>query len=707
MTATSAIDNVDERLLPASGKAVPLVMQAELSECGLACLAMIVGYHGYQMDMSSIRHRFPVSSQGTSLQTLIAIADKLNLSSRALKLRLDALHQLQVPCILHWDMNHFVVLARCSARGVDIQDPAVGKRRMRMSELSEHFTGVALELYPTSDFTVGEERRLLRLSQFWSNITGLKRSLAQVLFLSLLLQVFAVVAPFYMQTVVDDVLLHSNTDLLVVLAVGFGLLLLIEVGTKALRQLVVLNLSSRLNIQMAANVFRHLIRLPLEYFQRRHLGDVVSRFGSLDSVRELLTAGLVTAAVDGVMVLITLVAMFVYDSTLATVVLLFVAAYVALRVVLYRPLHRLTEERLGAHANAESSFMESVRAVQAIKLFQKESDRQSRWQNLLAAALNKDIQLARLNIGYDTARALLFGLENIVVIYLAALAVLETTLSLGMLYAFMAYKQRFVSSIDNLVANAIEIKTVGVHLNRLADIVHTEKEKTSDSDSLQDEEPLHGEIVVDNLSFSYAGAETPVLSNVSLSITAGESVAIVGPSGSGKTTLLKCMMGLLQPTAGEIRIDGRPLHKIANYRQSIAGVMQDDQLLSGSIAENIACFDSNIDMAWIRECAAMACIAADIEALPMQYNTLVGDMGASLSGGQKQRILLARALYRKPSILFLDEATSHLDTQKEESLTQNLQGCAFTRVHVAHRVETTEKADRKLVLKNNAVRSSN
>lgn len=699
MTALSQVSRADSGLESGGGRRVPLIMQAELSECGLACLAMIVSYHGYQIDMSSIRRRFPVSSQGTNLQTLINIADKLHLSSRALKLDLDSVVQLQLPCILHWDMNHFVVLARCSTRGVEIQDPAAGKRRLGMAEFSEHFTGVALELYPTSDFTVGEERQVLRLSQFWSSITGLKRSLVQILFLSLLLQLFAVVAPFYMQTVVDDVLLHSNTDLLIVLALGFGLLLLIEVGTKALRQFVVLNLSSRLNIQMAANLFRQLIRLPLEYFERRHLGDVVSRFGSLDSVRDLLTTSIVTAIVDGFMVLITLVAMFVYSGTLTVAVLLFVAAYITLRIALYQPLHRLTEESLGAHAAAESSFMESVRAIQAIKIFQKESARQNQWQNLLAAALNKDIKLVKLNIGYDTASALLFGLENIVVIYLAAIAVMNNILSLGMLYAFMAYKQRFVSSVDNLVANAIEIKMVGVHLSRLADIAYAEKEKTPDSEGIQSVETLRGEIVVDRVSFSYPGAETPVLSEVSFTVSAGESVAIVGPSGSGKTTLLKCMMGLLTPTAGQIRVDGKPLREVANYRQSIAGVMQDDQLLSGSIADNIACFDQKLDLDRIKKCAEMACIASDIEALPMQYNTFVGDMGSSLSGGQQQRVLLARALYRRPSILFLDEATSHVDAKMEEAIVSQVQELKHTRVAVAHREETIRAASRVIVLK--------
>lgn len=694
MSKTTQVSHSDNLLGSAQRWRVPLILQAELSECGLACLAMIAGYHGYQMDMGSIRRRFPVSTRGTTLQTLINIADKLNFASRALKLSLHTLGHAQVPCVLHWDMNHFVVLVKFSGGVADIHDPALGRRRMALSELSAHFTGVALELYPTSSFAIGEEKQTLRLSQFWSSITGLKRSLVQILFLSLLLQVFAVVAPLYMQTVVDDVLLRKNTDLLIVLALGFGLLLLIEVGARALRQFVILNLSSRLNIQMAANLFRHLIRLPLDYFQRRHLGDVVSRFGSLDAVRDLLTTSLVTAIVDGLMVLITLLAMIIYDATLSLTVLAFVAVYVALRIALYRPLHRLTGESLAAHANSDSTFMETVRAIQAIKLFQKESDRQSQWQNQLVSAVNKDIQIAKFHIGYETANALLFGLENIVVIYMAALAVMENTLSLGMLYAFIAYKQRFTSSVENLIANFIEIKMVGVHLDRLADIAYTEKEEMPDLEVAGTEASIRGDIDVENVSFVYAGAESPVFSGVSFSLVAQESVAIVGPSGVGKSTLLKCMMGLLTPASGVIRIDGKPVAQVANYRQSIAAVMQEDQLLSGSVTDNIACFDPDIDFDWVRECAKMACIAEDVESMPMKYNTLVGDLGSSLSGGQKQRLILARALYRRPAVIFMDEATSHLDAELESVINTNIGDLNITRVLVAHRDETIRSADR-------------
>ncbi|MCW8126874.1 peptidase domain-containing ABC transporter [Microbulbifer halophilus] len=531
----------------------------------------------------------------------------------------------------------------------------------------------------------------------------MKRSLIQVLLLSLLLQIFAVVTPFYMQTVVDDVILRGDENLLLVLAIGFGLLLLIQTGTNALREWVILHISSRLNMQMAANLFRHLIRLPMSYFSTRHMGDVVSRFGSLNKVRELLTTGLVSAVVDGIMALITLAAMFFYDVKLTLIVLLVVVLYAVLRLLLFRPLRLLTEEKIVAQAKHDSHFMESVRAIQTVKLFQRENDRQGQWHNCLADSINKDIRITRWNIGYDTINRLLFGLENLLVIYFAATAVMGNIFTVGMLYAFMSYKNRFVESMDALIVKWIEIKMLGLHLDRLSDIVFTQTEKLDQENALAihsggSDQTLGGRIEVRNLGFRYGEAEAPAFRSLNFAIEAGETVAIVGPSGCGKTTLLKCLMGLLEPSEGEILIDGQPLKQLPGYRSQIAGVMQDDQLLAGSIADNIACFEPQPDLQHIAHCAQMACIHEEIVKMPMQYNTLVGDMGTSLSGGQKQRIVLARALYRAPRILFMDEATSHLDVANESVVNDHISRLAITRVLVAHRPETVGSAGRRIEL---------
>lgn len=706
----SALQNErPEASLNLSGnRRLPLHLQGEAAECGLACLAMIGGFHGHDIDLISLRRRFCVSSHGTTLKQLMDMASRLQLSGRALRVELEALSQLQLPCILHWDMNHFVVLKQVKGGRAVVYDPARGATTYTLAELGSHFTGVALELLPTQNFAATIDRQRLRISQLWSSITGLKRSLLLILLMALLLQLLAVASPFYLQTVVDDVLLRSDEHLLLVLALGFGLLLLIEASVGAMRQVVILSLSSRLNIQMAVNVFRHLVRLPLDFFQKRHLGDVMSRFGSLESIRQLLTTGLVSALVDGLMAGVTLIVMFVYDARLTLLVLGVVAAYVAIRLLLYPASRRLTEESLAAAAQTETSFMESIRAIQTLKLHQKEQERQSLWQNRLASAMNKGIALEKLNIVHSTSDVLLFGAGRILVIYLGAKAVMAGAMSIGMLYAFMSFKQRFMTAIDGFVEQMIQFKMLGVHLERLSDIALSRKEAIYEqNDNESDVKPVDAvkqcgttpqQLHVERLSYRYGEADEPVLKNLTLSINANECVAITGPSGTGKSTLLKCMMGLLHPQEGEISWAGRPVATDSSYRASVAAVMQDDQLLSGSIANNIACFDHDVDHDWVVQCARLACIHDDIENLPMRYNTLVGDMGSSLSGGQVQRIMLARALYRRPVLLFMDEATSHLDIANERSVCENIAALRITRIFVAHRPETIRTADRVIEL---------
>lgn len=703
MSAETLIQTRPDTLLNfGSHHRLPVIVQTEVAECGLACMAMVAGFYGFDTDMTSLRRRFSISSHGTNLKQLMDMAGRLHLSPRALRAEIDDLPQLQLPCILHWSLNHFVVLKTIKRKKFILHDPAVGERILDEEEFGRHFTGVVLELTPTQAFEQGKDKRSLKLSHFWSRIVGLKRSLIQILLLSLLLQFFAIVTPFYMQTVVDDVILRHDDNLLLVLAIGFGLLLLIQLGTSALREFVILHIANRLGMQLSANLFRHLIRLPMDYFAKRHMGDIVSRFGSLGNVRQLLTTGLVAALVDGLMALITLAAMFFYDVKLTLIVLVVVVLYAALRWALYRPFRLLTEESIIASARENSHFMESVRAIQTIKLFQRENDRQSQWQNRLAEVINKNIRLARWGIGYNTINGLLFGLENILVIYFAAMAVMGNVISLGMLYAFMAYKGRFISSMDGLIAQWIEFKMLDLHLNRLADIAFTEAERIDEhhtSDNINNSpEQLAGQITVRNLGYRYGETEAPVFQKLNFIIEPGETVAITGPSGCGKTTLLKCLMGLIEPMEGEVLIDGKPLRHLPHYRSQIAGVMQEDQLISGDIADNIACFEPHQDINKVHLCAHLACVHEEIMRMPMQYNTLVGEMGTNLSGGQKQRIILARALYREPRILFMDEATSHLDVNNETAVNQHIQKFPITRVLVAHRPETVASAERQINL---------
>jgi ATP-binding cassette subfamily B protein RaxB len=685
-------------------KSVPLILQAEIAECGLASMAMVASFYGHQLDMPAMRKRFSANLKGMNLQQLIDVGDSLGLASRALQCPIDDVHKLATPCILHWDMNHFVVLTKVSGNvngkgsksTFSVNDPAVGKRTLSADEFGKHFTGICLELTPTNKFEVKQEQARMKFTQLWSSMSGLKSGLVKLVALSLVLQLFALMSPYYMQWVVDEVLVSFDEPLLTVLAIGFGLIVIISTVTNAVRSWLILRLSSVLNMQMGVNLLRHLLRLPMNYFESRHVGDIISRFGSIEQIRERITTGFVETLVDGVMSITVLIMMALYSLKLTAIVLGAITLYTIVRLVLYRPLHQATEEMIQSSAKEQSSFLENIRGMQTIKLFGNESQRQGIWQNRYAEVINAEIRLGRLNISFESFNKLLFGLENVFVIYFAASMVMANSLTVGMVLAFIAYKGQLTQRFANLIEQIIQFKMMRLHLDRISDIALTSQEANREGSVQIKNGTSKGALTLESICFAYSDEDTAVLTNVSLSLSAGDSIAITGPSGAGKTTLMKIMLGLLQPTSGKVLLDGKDITHLGlkNYRKQIAAVMQDDTLLAGSIADNISFFDPQPDLVKIEQCAQLASIHDDISKMTMGYNSLVGDMGSNLSGGQLQRILLARALYQSPSILYMDEATSHLDTNNEAKISEQIQHLSMTRIMIAHRKETINMANK-------------
>jgi ATP-binding cassette subfamily B protein RaxB len=516
-----------------------IIYQSEAAECGLACLAMVAGAYGYKTDMASLRQRYSLSLKGATLQHLMQLADQLGLATRALRLEPEELSQLKLPCILHWQMSHFVVLVKVKGQKVQILDPAFGQRDLSFADIDQCFTGVALELSPTAVFKKADQRQKLSVRQFWSSASGLWSALLRILLMSLVLQFFLLVAPYYVQLVVDEVLVSRDLELLPVLAMGFAFVLLLQILTNTLRSWLVLHLSSVLNLQLAINLFRHLLHLPLSFFEKRHMGDIVSRFGSLQQLRELLTNSLIEALIDGLMACAVLVLLFVYHQVLAAVVLIAVLLYALLRFIFYAPLRQCTEQSIVAQAKEQSGFMESVRAIQSVQLFSKQSQRLSLWQNQYSDAVDQQFRLGRWQVSLQAVHQLLFGVEHIVVIYLAALAVIDTAFSVGMLFAFASYKTQFTQRAAAFIDHWVEFRMLELHLQRLADIALTETEQ---SGANQPYLQLQGHIELRDLCFRQAEQEPWLFHQLNFQLVPGESVAIIGPSGIGKTSLLKIIL---------------------------------------------------------------------------------------------------------------------------------------------------------------------
>ncbi len=683
-------------------KSIPVIYQTESTECGLACIAMLSSYHGYKIDLSSLRKSHSISSRGSTLTELISISQKMNLIARPVKASLEGLSQLSLPAILHWDFNHFVVLKKVNNISAVIIDPALGEKKIALNELSKHYTGVALEVSTSSNFEVGEEQQNLRIKTLIGSMPGWVSAVTKILLLALALEVFVLTSPFYIQLVVDQAVLSTDSDLLLVLALGFSLLLMVQVSIKFFRSWALMILSTHLNLQLYNNLFRRLIRLPMNYFHKRHLGDVVSRFSSLDVLQSTLTNQFLEAIIDGIMVIAVLTVMIIYSPMLTAVVCGFALIYGVYRFAFYYPLRNATNDKITYQAKQDTHFYESVRGMQSIKLFSNENTRHSQFHNLMIDNFNAGIKINKLNIYYNLVNGSLFGVEQIIVVWLAAQLIISQDFTIGMLFAFMAYKTQFSTRIIGLIEKGIEFKMLTLHKQRIADIALTEPE-------LDNVTPINSkpktdiEIELRNVCYQYAESEPMILNDVNLSIHKGESVAIAGPSGCGKTTLVKIMLGLIKPTSGEVYIRGCALSKtsIEEYRSLIASVMQDDHLFAGSLTDNISFFDAAVDMQRVQKVAALAAIDDEITNMPMAYNSLISDMGSALSGGQKQRILLARALYKKPAILFLDEATSHLDIEREFTVNEAIKSLAITRVIIAHRKETLNSADRLIYIENN------
>jgi ATP-binding cassette subfamily B protein RaxB len=671
-----------------------MVHQQEQMDCGYACVAMLCDYWGHRLDLHSMKELVNARTYGVTLLDLIHLLDALGFTSRALTLPLNTLSQVACPAILHWNMNHFVVLARVKKRGIWIHDPAVGVQYCKMEEVSKAFTGVVLEVERKPDFKALRHRRKLSLFSLLKSVRGVNKFISLLFIFSLAIELFTMMSPLFLQYVTDEVLSHGEKTNLYILAAVFLLLYLLQIMTDYCRGNMIIYFTSHLTEQFSSNVLQHLLKLPLSFFEKRHKGDLQAKFQSIDHIQKKISSDFVTTLLDGLMILTHFTVMYIYSPLLCGFVGLSLSLYGAVRYFSYQTLKKETEISIQQHAKAMTVFLQSLQGIVAIKSFLKENLRFNAWRNRYIDSLNADIQVAKMRVLFQGINQCLFQVEYMALVCVGASFVLSQRFSLGMLMAFLAFRHLLVNKAISFIDHVIDYQLISIQLNRLNDILFQTPEKLGKLSQAPQE--LKGRLRLDKLAFRYNGHDAELFKQLSLDVVPGEKLAIIGPSGCGKTSLLKVMMGLLQPTAGEIYIDEIPLRTfgLGHYRQAVASVMQEDVLLPGSILDNIAFFDEKMDIDRVYHVAELACVHAQILKLPMAYETLVGDMGSCLSGGQKQRILLARALYKQPKILFLDEATSHLDLVNEMNINKNLKALNITQIIIAHRQETIQMADR-------------
>lgn len=693
---------------------LPIIRQAESAECGLACLAMISSWHGLQTDLPTLRERFSISTQGMTLQRLIECAAGIRLSSRAVRLEPEDLKSLSLPCILHWNMNHFVVLHKVRGSRLVIHDPDKGKVVISLTEVGKHFTGVALELMPASDFTVRDERKKIRLRQLTGKTPGLLAAMSRIIVFALALEILTLGSPLLNQLVIDEVLVAADRSLLSVIIIALLLLSLTQMLLSLARQWASITLSVNFNMQWTAQVFHHLIRLPLAWFDARSKGSINARFEAVDTIQQALTTQVLEGILDVLLVVTALCMMMLYSPEMTLIAILAAIIYGVLRALWYPSLRQSAEDAWDASARESSHFLETLNGILSLRINGVTAYREAAWLNLNVTRRNTQLRQSRLMMCYDIVHTLTGSVLSAVILWKGADEVLNGTFTVGMLVAYLSYQVRFSSSISSLTDKFFSWRMLDVYNERLADIVLTPTEDHQQQPVQEDNntsvipfafwgtanEDACPPLSLEHIIFSHKGGNKPILRGVSMTLHPGEVVAITGKSGCGKSTLVKLILGIHIPDEGMIRTFGIPQTHPDYFqvRRRVGTVLQDDQLFRGSIADNIIFFSEDRNQERMIQCSRLALIDIDIMAMPMGYQTLIGETGGGLSGGQKQRILLARALYKKPGVLLLDEATSHLDVESEIQINQTLRQLGLPVLLIAHRPETIASADRVLYL---------
>lgn len=693
---------------------LPVIRQTESAECGLACLAMIACWNGLQTDLPTLRERFSISTQGMTLQRLIECAASISLSSRAVRLEPEDLKSLSLPCILHWNMNHFVVLHKVRGSRLVIHDPDKGRIILTLQDAGRHFTGVALELFPASDFAARDERKKIHLRQLTGKTPGLLAAMSRIIIFAMVLEILTLGSPLFNQLVIDEVLVAADRSLLAVIIIALLLLSLTQMLLSLARQWACITLSVNFNMQWTARVFHHLVRLPLSWFDARSRGSINARFEAVDTIQEALTTQVLEGILDALLVITAVCMMLLYSSEMTLIAVVAAIIYGGLRALWYPALRQSAEDAWDAGARESGHFLETLNGIMSLRINGMTAHREAAWLNLNVIRRNTQLRQNRLLMCYDIAHTLTGSVVSVVILWKGAGEVLNGTFTIGMLVAYLSYQMRFTASISSLTDKFFAWRMLDVYNERLADIVLTPTEGHQHQPVQEDSrtsvipsvfpgavsEDAHLPLSLELISFSHKGSNKPILRGVSLTLHPGEVVAITGKSGCGKSTLVKIILGIHIPDDGTIRTFGIPQTHPDYFQvcRRIGTVLQDDYLFSGSIADNIIFFSEDRNHERMIQCARLALIDSDIMAMPMGYQTLLGETGCGLSGGQKQRILLARALYKKPGFLLLDEATSHLDVESEIQISQTLRQLGLPVLLIAHRPETIASADRRLYL---------
>jgi ATP-binding cassette subfamily B protein RaxB len=671
----------------------PIVLQGEDTECGLVCVAMILRHFGRDIRLKSLRKSFGVNP-GMSFEDLRGLAAGYGMSGEVLRLEVDQLKECTLPLILHWGMNHFVVLVGIKSDSYVIHDPAIGRRILNQEDFSKNFTGWCLDLKPNGSFEKEKIKLNIELKDILNIAKGYWPSIKANLILAILSQLFILAFPFSYKIIVDSVVLDGNDDLLLIFASFFGALAIFHYIVSIHRSREEIYLGTNLILQTTSSINSHLLSLPITYFESRRPSTIVSRITSTRSLERVLSSRFISTVIDAALSLTILIFLYFYSTTLANVILLSIVTYSIMAFFHCRKISQLEREGVITASDEATNLTETVQAAQTIKLYGLEQQQMESWKERYTSSLNSNIEINNNKIMFRHAGDLITHANRLFLIYFAVSLMLQGTLSMGQFFAIFMYGSLLTTRAKELVNTIVEYQMLFIRLERLNDILEEEPEYRNSDKPVKRE--LEGRIDISNVSFRHQTNKSDLINTLNVEIKSGEYVVIVGKSGCGKTTLLKLILGLYRPRSGKIYYDGLDINKFSlrDLRKQVGTVMQEDFIMSGSISKNICLDKRNVDHERMEWACRIAEIKDEIDSLPMKYETPVRPVGGVLSAGQRQRILLARAIYRKPKILIIDEGASALDIETEVKINKNLKSLKMTRISVAHRIESIRHADK-------------
>ncbi|HIK04342.1 MAG TPA: peptidase domain-containing ABC transporter [Trichormus sp. M33_DOE_039] len=680
----------------------PFYAQQSSSDCGAACLVMISRYWGKRFSVNRLRDLANVDRNGASLRGLSVAAESIGFSTRPVKASLDQLAKQNLPAIVHWEGKHYIVVYEITAKNVIVADPAIGQLTLSHREFKANWSGYVLLLQPTAMLKDVKETS----TPFWQFFELLKPYslvMLEVFVASLFIQIFGLITPLFTQLILDRVVVQRSE--LTLTAVGIGLLIfsVFRVAMMGLRQYLLDHTANKVDLALIVAFIRHTLKLPLNFFESRYVGDILSRVQENRKIQRFLSGEALSILLDLLTVFIYVGLMWWYSWKMALLALVIVPPFAALALIATPFLQRTSREIFSAIATESSYLIEALTGIRTVKATAVEQTVRWHWEDLLNKEVKTTFSGQVINNRLQIFSNLIQGVMTTALLWFGAYLVIHDQLTIGQLVAFNMLMSNIITPFQRLTVLWNQLQEVIIAVERINDVLDTEPEENLLSQSRQSLTKLQGHIRFDNVTFRYhPESDNNILENLSFTIKPGQMVALVGRSGSGKTTISKLVLGLYPPTDGKVLIDGQDITSLSltSLRQQVGVVDQDTFLFGGTIRENISLGHPGATLNEIITAAKLAGADDFIKKLPMGYETQIGEGGGLLSGGQRQRIAIARALLGNPQLLVLDEATSHLDTESERIIQKNLNTILRDRTTlvIAHRLSTIRQADLILVL---------